>query len=141
MTTINRQQDSPISFVDQTPAHEDFVARVSAVGKEFAFAGFVVGDTIRIFSDITRQIAEIQGDSTGRVVEREIYGATIKASPPPAIHVDNGLIKINEQSMVTGRIYEIQTSQGPFQLVKGDDEVVTMYEIYDVDPDWDVRGA
>ena len=59
MATINRQQDSPISLVDQTPAHGDVVARISAVdNSEFAIAGLVVGDALSFFSDISRQNAE-----------------------------------------------------------------------------------
>ena len=55
--------------------------------------------------------------------------------------VDHGRIRINERWMTTGRIYEIQTSQGPMQFVKGEDGIVTVYEIYDLGQDWDAPGT
>ncbi len=57
-----------------------------------------------------------------------------------AVEVDAGRIRINERAMVTERIYEVQTDQGPMQFVKGRDGVVTVYEIYDLDQGWNVRG-
>ena len=37
---------------------------------------------------------------------------------------------IDPENMQPNKVYEIDTSQGPIQCVKGDDGVVTVYEIY-----------
>ena len=69
------------------------------------------------------------------------FGDVVRSTPPITIRLEMCAerIRINDRHMVTNRVYEVESSQGTMQFVKGADGVVTVYEIYDVDESWHGR--